>query len=78
MIGFRTNSSLSPIFFSLEVYDATGRHVANLVNEYVASGLHTFVWHAHDVQGERLAPGTYFYRIRLGSYHLAGKIILAR
>jgi aminopeptidase N len=44
----------------LEIYDATGRRVARLVDERLAAGSADAVWDGRDTEGRPVAPGTYF------------------
>ena len=50
----------------LQVFDATGRRVATLMDEYVRPGEHSVVF-----QPGHLPAGSYFYRLTIGSRTLA-------
>lgn len=58
---------------TLEILDLTGRRVAILVDEVMASGRHEVTW---DARG--LAGGTYFYRLRTGDYSQTLRTVLVR
>ncbi len=58
---------------NLRVYDATGREVATLVNERLASGSYQTKW-----DGAGLASGVYFYRLEAGDFHVVKKMILVK
>ena len=49
---------------SVDVYDAAGRRVRNLVDRNVTQpGTHRVVWDSRDARGKRVAAGVYFVRI---------------
>lgn len=62
----------------VEVYDATGRLVAVLLDAVVEPGDHTVEWDGRDRFGVSLASGTYMARIRVGDYTCAQRITLVR
>jgi hypothetical protein len=45
------------------IYDATGRRVATLLAERVATGERSVVWDRTDARGSRVGPGIYFARL---------------
>ncbi len=51
----------------LEIVDLRGRHVRTLVNEARAAGSHTVLWNGVDDAGQRVASGTYVYRLTTDS-----------
>jgi len=57
----------------LAVYDALGREVSRLVNEYLAEGSYSA-----ELNGFALASGIYFYTLRSGSFTLTKKMILTK
>jgi len=50
----------------LTVYDALGREVRTLVDGQQAVGWHAVVWDGRDAEGQAVASGMYFYRLRVG------------
>ncbi len=48
---------------AIDVYNALGQHVCNLLEEYVPAGVHTISWAGADQQGRPVATGLYFYRV---------------
>jgi gluconolactonase len=58
---------------TLNVYDTLGREVALLVNEERAAGTYSVHW---DASG--FSSGTYFYRLRSGSFDETKKMVLLR
>jgi flagellar hook assembly protein FlgD len=51
----------------LEIYDAAGRRVRNLIDDQRAAGVHTVVWDGQSDAGARVAPGVYYARLRSGA-----------
>lgn len=63
----------APTFVSLNVYDALGREVANLVSGVRSAGTHVVRWSAHD-----LPSGVYLYRLSAGEYQETRRLVLMR
>jgi len=57
----------------LKVYDILGREVAQLVNDYLPSGMHSVQFNATS-----LPSGVYCYRIEAGNYSAGRKMILIK
>jgi glycosidase len=57
----------------LAIYDLLGREVATLVNGLEPAGVHSVSWNAAG-----FASGTYFYRLRVGSFVETKKLLLIR
>lgn len=51
----------------LAVYDAAGRLVRTLVDEWRAAGPHTVVWRGRDDAGRKVAAGVYWCRFTAGA-----------
>ena len=60
-------------FVTVKVYDPLGREIALLVNEDRAAGAYSVHW---DATG--FSSGTYFYRLRAGSFDETKKMLLLR
>ncbi len=58
---------------SLEVYDATGRIVKQLVNQYQSPGSYRY-----EFDGNGLASGVYFYTLRSGNYSAVKRMALIK
>jgi len=52
---------------SLSIYTITGRKIAELSNNFSQSGYNEIAWNGRDNDGDRLANGTYFYKLRAKS-----------
>jgi hypothetical protein len=62
----------------VHVYDATGRVVADLVNEVKDPGMYTIAWDGRGNNGSRLSSGVYFYRMEAGTFTTSKKVTLLR
>ena len=63
----------------LEVYDVSGRRVAELMNgKRVAAGTYRLNWEGRDDQGARVAPGMYFIRLTAPDGETTRKAIVLR
>ena len=61
---------------SLVVYDVNGRRIRVLVDDVQTAGEHFVKWDGKNEHGKRVAPGIYFYRLKVGGASLAKKMIL--
>ena len=57
----------------LEVFDASGRRVAVLVDKRLPSGPAVAAWDGADERGRQVAPGVYFYRLSALGKRLTAK-----
>ena len=57
----------------LTIYDAIGKEVAVLVNDYLSSGTYRYSWNAAN-----LASGIYFYRIEAKNFNMVKKMVLLK
>ncbi len=62
----------------LSIYNVGGARVMTLVDEFVGRGYQRRVWDGCDANGDRVAPGTYFYRMESGDFAATKKMVLAR
>lgn len=60
-------------FVNLSVYDLAGRKVAELVNGWREAGTHEVTF-----DGSNLATGVYLYRLEVGDFRAAGKMVLLK
>jgi hypothetical protein len=65
-------------FVTLKVYDMLGSEVRTLVNEEVTAGKITLLWNGDDNNGNKVASGTYIYRITAGNFVSAKKMLLIK
>ncbi|MEZ5065999.1 MAG: DUF6605 domain-containing protein [bacterium] len=62
----------------LTVYDVSGRAVRRFPASSLPAGVHPVVWDTRDDRGRPVAPGVYFYRVRVGSEASQGKLVIVR
>jgi M6 family metalloprotease-like protein len=60
---------------SLDVYDMSGRRIANLASGRQPEGFHTVVWDGRSTSGERVPSGVYLYRLKAGDVVLNKKML---
>ncbi len=62
----------------LDIFDAGGRWVRNLVNSTVEAGPRSVVWDGRDDRGEQVASGLYFCRLTAGDFTATKKLVVLR
>lgn len=62
----------------LEVFDASGKRVRILSDGVRQPGKHQVFWDGRDANGERVASGLYFYRVKAGKTAMSRKCLLLR
>lgn len=67
---FRYNLN-APALVELKIYDIVGKHIATVVSDKQAKGIHTERWQAH-------LSGVYFYQIRINNSVSKGKILVIK
>lgn len=60
----------------LEVFDAQGRLVRELVNRYMPAGYQSAYWDNRDASGGAVRPGVFFYRLRTDVFRDRKKMVL--
>jgi hypothetical protein len=63
---------------NLTIYDVEGRAVARLLAGRLPAGRHAVDWDGCGATGERLAAGTYFWRVEIGEFVASRKLTLVR
>ena len=63
---------------TLRIYNVLGEVVRTLVDEPMAPGVHHEVWDGKDDQGNKVASGIYFYRLRAGDFQHTKKMVLMK
>ncbi len=63
---------------TLAVYDFSGRKVMELINKTMLPGSFTYYWNARDQSNRDVNPGTYVYRLTIGTKQETGKMVLVR
>jgi hypothetical protein len=67
-----------PIPTTLKIYNVLGQKVRTLVNEPKQAGSYTVIWDGKDDGGNDVASGVYLYRLQVGDYSQARKMVLMR
>jgi hypothetical protein len=62
----------------IEVYDALGRKVRTLANEFQSAGRHHVTWDGRNDSGSLVTSGVYFYRATVGEKTDNVRVIYAR
>ena len=52
----------------MDIYDAIGQKVRTLVARYLTAGHYRTQWAGRNDAGHTVASGTYFYKLRAGTY----------
>ncbi len=60
---------------NLKIYDAQGKLVTVLVNEYQAAGVHVIIWDGTDSNNNKVQPGIYFYMLQLKKMRYHGRLV---
>ncbi|MCK5126051.1 MAG: S8 family serine peptidase [candidate division Zixibacteria bacterium] len=61
-----------------QVFDILGREVRTLSNSYYPAGEHELFWDGKNKDGQSVASGVYFYRVRHDSENLTRKMVLMK
>jgi hypothetical protein len=57
-----------PTKVNLSIYNVTGQHIINLVNEYQDAGYYLVSWNGNNQSGNMVASGIYLCHIQAGRY----------
>ncbi|MCA9755165.1 MAG: T9SS type A sorting domain-containing protein, partial [Candidatus Eisenbacteria bacterium] len=60
------------------IYDVLGREVRTLTRGDYGAGEYRLGWDVTDMQGRRLTPGVYFYRVLVGSREQQGELVVVK
>ncbi len=63
---------------TLKIYTITGEEVRNLLEAHKAAGVHRVRWDGRNDAGQRVNSGVYIYRITMGEFTHARKLLLLR
>lgn len=62
----------------IDVLDILGRKIATLHDGKLDSGSHEVEWNGRDGEGQAIASGVYFYRLKAGDYQASRKMVLLK
>jgi glycosidase len=71
-------SIVEPGNVSIKIYDVLGREVKTLINEVKTVGTHSSTWNGYDNFDNKVSSGIYLYRIKVGSFVEAKKMVLLK
>ena len=63
---------------TLKVYNAKGRLVKTLFNDFKTAGISTIIWNGTDNAGSQVSSGIYFYKLETSGYSEVKKMILMK
>jgi len=63
---------------SIEIFNALGQHVRNLVSSKHSAGTYSVTWDGTDARGESVGTGVYFYRLSSDDLVLTRKMLLLK
>lgn len=67
-----------PTKVSLKIYDASGRLIKILINEFMNSGVYNFIWNGKDDNNHNVAEGIYFYTLQTDKQNFTKKLVFTR
>lgn len=62
----------------LRVYDVSGRQIRTLVDGHRPSGLSSVTWNGENDRGQRVASGTYYYKLETPSFTDVKRMVLIK
>ncbi len=62
----------------IDIYDLMGRRVKKLLNENIAAGHHEIFWDGRNDNGDEVASGIYFYRMRADDFSAVKKMTVLK
>ena len=68
----------SDAFVSIEIYNIRGQRVRSLVAEERRAGEYNVMWNGRDDNGNSVAAGIYFYRMRAGEYQSIRRMLMIK
>jgi hypothetical protein len=71
-------SLAEPSQVALRIFDASGRLVKTLVNEYKNSGVYDINWNCRDDYSRKVAEGVYFYKLETPNQTFTKKLVLMK
>ena len=78
-IRFTVPATSALISAQLVVYDLVGQRIKTLMDQTVGTGLYAATWNGTDANGQRVASGTYVYRLRIGNQFMeSGRVTLIK
>ena len=63
---------------TITILDILGREVATIMDEDLPAGIANIIWYGHDISGNQVASGVYFYRIEAGELFQTKRLMLLK
>jgi len=57
-----------PVHVTLKIFNALGREIRTLVDAMQEAGTHSAVWNGHNLSGNLVSTGIYFYQLQQAAY----------
>jgi probable HAF family extracellular repeat protein len=77
-IPFRLSSAAATANVRLEIFDATGRRIARLLDQPMSAGEHTVSWNGRTDDGATIQSGVYFVRLGTRDGSTSTRLVLER
>ena len=61
---------------TLELYNIVGQKIHTIMDGSMEAGYHLITWDCKGMNGDRLTPGVYFMRIKVGPYEKVHKLVI--
>jgi hypothetical protein len=69
-------SLLNAQYVQVWIHNAQGQMVNKIQSKIEASGNHSQIWDGNNIEGNRVSPGTYFFKIQAGLNEKTGSIVI--
>lgn len=77
-IRYAVSGSQIPLHTTLTIYNVMGQKVRTLIDEPKSAGNYEVIWDGKDENGQSVASGIYFYRIRAGDFTATKKMVILK
>ncbi|HDY88397.1 MAG TPA: T9SS type A sorting domain-containing protein, partial [bacterium] len=65
-------------FITLDIFNISGQKINTLFVENLPAGFHSVRWDGRDANGSAVSSGIYFFRLIMGDYAAAHRMVLVR
>ena len=70
-----SNATDNNALVQVDIYNISGEFIKNIINTEQPAGWHEVQWNGSDLNGNKVAGGTYIYRVKIGNTVKSNKII---
>ncbi len=78
LITFEIPAQKEAVDASVEIYDLSGRRIAEIWHGTAQPGRHQAYWNGMDANGQTAASGVYFYRLRAGQFSATKRMLMLK